>query len=555
MTSLTASRTNGVRGHDETILRRALIEGNLDGALETIASLEGDQRSVARTLSLGLRFGLNVLGKTGPPDMTEVVELPRDHGPTTSLLALLCSAAQRVAFLSFDLETLEGWLRIHGELQGLSDEGTLRLSIGRAWAEAMRGHVAVAKSALEEVKEEAKAQKVASCLIDAEATWALVLLTEGHIEQAISVARRASRMAAAEELPFQELFAHVVLARVRRMAGAPFLASKILDALTPLAPRLWHPWICWEALLSGMAAPKLQLPPCPAQGASEALAQLLCHARDGNRQGFDDAFVSALDQLSGFSSMAADVTVLAACLDASLDMDDAYPMVKTWSKGSSSEVPKGLHGIVRFGHDADALPTVGFVCARPGRGARRILGAGIPLAQDEETVLIDREKRPRDRTHTALAALALLESQRADERQFFQELYGFEYDHTLHKHVLDTLVARMREMLGSAGGINRSRGELDLELDRPLILWDPRCERPLGDWILSTLAEGGPKTARETAALLGISLRAVQNVLKDLTHTGACVQFRDGRSLLYRVEDTTFSEPTQSRFMGLYSPS
>jgi hypothetical protein len=176
------------------------------------------------------------------------------------------------------------------------------------------------------------------------------------------------------------------------------------------------------------------------------------------------------------------------------------------------------------------------------------LGAGIPLAQSTQSVLIDREKRPRDRTHTALAALALRKDQRADERQFFFEVYRFEYDHALHKHVLDMLVGRMRTMLGNSGTIVRARGELSLELTRPLILWDPRCERPLGDWILSALAEGGPQTARATAALLGVSLRLVQNVLKDLTCAGACVQIREGRSLLYKVEDTTFSEPTQSRF-------
>lgn len=539
----------------EATLRQALIHGNLDGAERTISTLERDRSSAARALALGLRYALFSAGKAGPPNLAEIEAIPRNDEPTSALLALICAAVQRVSFLTFDLQSLEGWLQFQVGLSGLKNEGRLRLSLGKAWVQVMEGHYAEATESLQEVRREAKAQKIASCLVDAEATLAFVLLSEGQIDQSVQIARRASRMAAAEELPYQELFAHLVLARVRRMAGAPFLASKILAALASIAPPPWHPWLSWESLLSGVTDPQRSVVPCPAQEASWALTQLLIHARNGNRGGFDKAFANTLTMLSGFAAMASDVTMLAACLDGSLTMDDAFPQVAEWSRGNSSEVPCGFHGIVRAGQETEATPTVGFVWANPGRRARRILSAGIPLARSDGSVLIDREKRPRDRTHAALAALALLDEQKTDERQFFGELYGFEYDHAYHKHVLDMLVGRMRTMLGDSGKINRAKGELRLELDGPFLLWDPRCERPLGDWILSALAEGGPQTAKATAALLGVSLRAVQNVLKDLTSTGACVQTREGRSLLYKVEDTTFSEPTQSRFRCAFRPT
>ena len=532
----------------EISLRDALIHGDLHGSQGIAAASPGDRAGLARVLAIGREYALYAAGAASPPDLTDVQGLAREGGATATFLALTCAAIERDAFLTFNRQTLEGWLRIHQGLRGPSELGWLRTSIGEAWLELMGGQLAEAKDHLFEVKREAKARRLASCHLDAESTLALVLLAEGRLDEAVQAARRASRMAAAEELPYQELFAHLVLARVRRATGAPFLASKILAALAPLAPPLWHPWIRWESLLAGVARPELASLQCPAQEASEALALLLSHARDGQRTGFREALATTLDRLSGFAAMASDVRVLAACLDCDLRDGGSSPQLEAWSRGTSPDVPCGFHGIVRSGREADATPTVGFVWVSPGERARRIMGAGIPLAQSAGAVLIDRERRPRDRTHAALAALALFEGKRADEREFFRDLYGFEYDHALHKHVLDMLVGRMRSMLGDAATLDRSRGELRLELDRTLILWDPRCERPLDDWILATLAESGPMSARETAALLSVSLRSVQNVLKDLTDTGACVQRREGRSLRYVVEDTTFSEPTHTRF-------
>ena len=55
----------------------------------------------------------------------------------------------------------------------------------------------------------------------------------------------------------------------------------------------------------------------------------------------------------------------------------------------------------------------------------------------------------------------------------------------------------------------------------------------------------GAASARDAALRLGVSLRAAQGALKELSSSGACQLRRDGRTVEYVVEDTVFSEPTQ----------
>jgi hypothetical protein len=131
-------------------------------------------------------------------------------------LAQICAAVERAAFLTFDIQGLEGWLQFHEGLRGLGDDGRLRISAGRAWAQVMKGQLEAATESLQEVKKRARAEKVASCLIDAEATLALVLLAMGWLEQAVEVARRASRMAVAEELPHGRIHSRSLLGRLQR---------------------------------------------------------------------------------------------------------------------------------------------------------------------------------------------------------------------------------------------------------------------------------------------------------------------------------------------------
>ncbi|MEM9192403.1 MAG: helix-turn-helix domain-containing protein [Myxococcota bacterium] len=76
---------------------------------------------------------------------------------------------------------------------------------------------------------------------------------------------------------------------------------------------------------------------------------------------------------------------------------------------------------------------------------------------------------------------------------------------------------------------------------------DPRCAKSIDDRILRTLAESGMSNARATAEKLGAPLRSVQHALKRLVDEGACFVEKQGRAVHYRIEDTTFFEPTRER--------
>jgi predicted transcriptional regulator len=60
------------------------------------------------------------------------------------------------------------------------------------------------------------------------------------------------------------------------------------------------------------------------------------------------------------------------------------------------------------------------------------------------------------------------------------------------------------------------------------------------------LAEQGRLSVRAVAQMLGIPVRTAQHALKALAEEGICEVERRGRELQYRIEDTTFSEPTRT---------
>jgi hypothetical protein len=57
--------------------------------------------------------------------------------------------------------------------------------------------------------------------------------------------------------------------------------------------------------------------------------------------------------------------------------------------------------------------------------------------------------------------------------------------------------------------------------------------------------KGGAMSAEHAAQRLGVPLRTVQALLAQLVEEGECHADKNGRRVQYRVEDTTFSEPTQ----------
>jgi hypothetical protein len=184
------------------------------------------------------------------------------------------------------------------------------------------------------------------------------------------------------------------------------------------------------------------------------------------------------------------------------------------------------------------------VLARPDRPGVRLLDPGAPLAEARGAARLPKTQRRQGRTDTALAVLALGDAAGLPEEDFFRASYGFAFARSVHGGVLDVLLHRARAHLDSAGEIGRARGLVTLTLRRPLLLVDPRCTAYDDNRVLQLVAKRGCMTAKETSHELGIPLRSAQAALEALIATGACARERNGRAVVYRVDDTTFQEPT-----------
>ncbi len=133
---------------------------------------------------------------------------------------------------------------------------------------------------------------------------------------------------------------------------------------------------------------------------------------------------------------------------------------------------------------------------------------------------------------------------------YFAEVYGYPFDTATHGAVLTMHGHRMRERVGDSAEVLRENGELWLVASRAIVLRDPRCEEPMPQRVLRVLATGGPVGSKELARTLGVPVRTIQKTLKELHADDDLVLVKDGRLVLYVVEDTTFSEPTRSRRFG-----
>jgi len=93
----------------------------------------------------------------------------------------------------------------------------------------------------------------------------------------------------------------------------------------------------------------------------------------------------------------------------------------------------------------------------------------------------------------------------------------------------------------------REDGRVALTPRVPLVVADPRCSRPLDERVLALLASNDGLSAKDAARELGLPLRTIQAALEELVSEGVCRSQRSGRSIEYRVDDTTFEVPTRYR--------
>jgi hypothetical protein len=388
----------------------------------------------------------------------------------------------------------------------------------------------------------------ASLVIEAACIAAAAARAAGDEEQALSLARRASRMARTESLPQLEYLAHLVLARERADAGFSHLATRILSALGRVAPPIWAGAIGLELALSGeMEAARPLLvrgAPLPATHVGRALVAFA----DASVSGDGAAARAALDDAIG-RARAGSRALQRRAAELSLALDPLAPLngaadepIRAFVEGRA-ELPRHLYGIAGTPLGKEAIGTP-YVLAGPGRVPRRVLGLGVSL-MDGACVVLGADGDRKHRTRRAAGALLFAGPEGLPRGELFSRVYGFRFRSITHQSVLDVLLHRVREYFGDAASMSRDDEQVRLELHSVVAVPDPPAERPLDDVVLRAVARNPGLSAKALSKELGVALRSVQTSLRSLVESGDCLAERNGRAVEYRVEDTTFSEPTR----------
>ncbi|MBX3247549.1 MAG: helix-turn-helix transcriptional regulator [Myxococcales bacterium] len=126
----------------------------------------------------------------------------------------------------------------------------------------------------------------------------------------------------------------------------------------------------------------------------------------------------------------------------------------------------------------------------------------------------------------------------------FGRVYGFTDLADLHRGARDVLYHRARKALGDLATLHRKDGRIELRPRAAFCFGDPRCEPDDDVETLRAVAARGVVSVKELAATLGVPDRTAQDVLKRLVEEGALAAEQEGRRKVYRLEDTTFREPT-----------
>ena len=375
-------------------------------------------------------------------------------------------------------------------------------------------------------------------VVEAAAERALLALHYGRHPEALNFARRASRMARSEGRIPDEYLAHLVLARVRRHTGKVHLAVRILSALEAVAPAVWLDWIHWEQWMAGVVPSRVPV----GEGPGEKLGRVLTAMQ---RQAYDElphlaeVLLAETRRLPAFR-LEAEALLVAA--DPRADVWSSDQSIQRWVRGEGSAVPFGL---TSQAHRGTASPLVVGVPDEPGR---RVLPIGLGFfAADDDLRLYD-SRQPDHRVHTAISVLALAGPTGLSTADFFEKVYEFSYRAERHSGPLRVLVHRVRSTVGDAAELRRDGDHLSLQIQRRLLVPDPRCAVSLEARVLQRLAaSGGRATVTQLAEELQIPRRTVQDALAQLVSDGACQAEKFGRRYEYRIEDTTFTNPTTHR--------
>ncbi|MEM7608349.1 MAG: hypothetical protein AAF411_23585, partial [Myxococcota bacterium] len=397
---------------------------------------------------------------------------------------------------------------------------TLGGAFGALWSAVTEGE---SMDAADAAFEEARGADDAIRAIDAMALRALHALDSGDAEAALRIARQASRMAASEGVIQREYFANLVLARARRYVRQTAAALRILHDLEQVVSGPWHAWVEWELMFGGGSVP----------GARSRWANAL------QRQLQEGSAAAGPRTLcAGFAN---ELEHLGAALD------PASPPGDDWARGTVSDVHPSLSGFLVPQIDGSGKEVASaYVVAHPEPWARRILSQGLHRTDGGATATAFNLSARR--THVALATLALAHGASMHVHALFEAVYGFPFVVPKHQGTFRGLLHRMRAELPEFARIEREADVCRLITTHTLVLPDPRCAPDLEQTVLRLLGKEGTRlTSDAIARQLAVPLRTVQRALRDLVDVGSCEVVAEGRRSFYRIEDTTFSEPTLTR--------
>jgi len=428
----------------------------------------------------------------------------------------------------------------------LSDEAAGAVRLAALWSSLETDDARAAIDAAATIQADMARIGAAPLVIEAASLGAAAARVAGDDERALSLARRASRMARTESLPQLEYLAHLVLARERADGGHSHLATRILVALGRVAPPVWSGAIGLELALLGEVeearGPLERGAPWRATRVGRALIAFIEASQAGAGADSRSKLSEATREAEGSPWLSRRISILVDALDphrSFAEIVDEETRSFVTGKGS---LPKTLVGVSGTPIGTEAIGTP-YALGRPGHETRRVLGLGLSL-MPEPPVVLGADGDRKHRTRHAAAALLFAGPSGLPRTELFQRVYGFRFRSVTHQSVLDVLLHRVREYLGDAASMSRDDEEVRLDVRLPVAVPEAPADRPLDDLVLRAVARNPGLSARALSKELGVALRSVQTSLRSLVESGDCQAERKGRVIEYRVEDTTFSEPT-----------
>jgi|GEM_PF-1615749 len=528
--------------HDAPAAHDSIQRGRWDDANILIREVRQQTDLAARAWSAAFTAAQALVrGEVELPDFATLNALPLDD---VRVRVPISSAADHCvigALVRFDVDAMRSWAELAQRSDpGLHDDAkTMRRSMTEIRLAFAAGDLDAALSRSRTAV--ASERGSAPLSIEASCVQALSALALGHDEEARRAARRACRSSRESELRAYRFLSGLVLARVRRSLGRAHLAGRILCAMRPILPLTFRGWLRWELMLSGQEALRAD-----GQGsarlASDALEGALGAASDGDRSSLASHTRSLKECASSVAFLGPEVETLCGLLDPSASVDDAEPALRRFLSGEDPRVPLGLDAL-SSGREADGRP-VAAVLRWPRGAPRRLLTITQPLVGDEVTVLPLTRLR-KGRVDLACAVLALSANGLRDE-ELFRECYGFKFARHLHGSVLSMLVSRVRERLVGLYEVDRRGGVVRLVGDATILVPDPRCAADAEQKLLKLVARMGSVSTCVAARELGVSLRTVQETVSRLVEDDELTVDRSGRSVGYRLEDTSFSALTSN---------